>query len=254
MANPMYGSNKFDSKLSAAHDDKYTYKFDHYPQISSGNAAQKLLDGTEDDAYIHQYQNGLVLYGYYVGANTVDAPVVSTEGVEYSFTATDDIGNQWMLALPGSIGRDGQDVFTVGQDAFSAKLKLKIEDVSGTDDLHFGFKLASDTVEATGVAYTDFVSINVDAGDAKMESNINDGGATSGDSGTDIIDGAVVDLEVKVSKAGLASFYINGTQLTTNDPSATMDAGDIVTPWFFFRNAANLCDVILKELTVGYDK
>ena len=251
MANPMYGQNKADDKIDALVDSKYLYKFDHYPQISSGNAVQKLLDGTEDDAYIHSYQNGLVLYGYYVGTNTVDAPVVSTEGVEYSFTDTDDIGNQWMLCLPGSIGREGQDVFTVGNAAFYARLKLKVSDADGTDDLHFGFKLASDTVETTGVAYTDFVSINLDGGNVKMESNINNDGATSGDSGTDISDEDVMNLEVKVSQAGLASFYHNGSQLTTNDPSASMDIGDIVTPWFFFRNDSNKTDVILKELEVG---
>ena len=84
-----------------------------------------------------------------------------------------------------------------------------------------------------------------------MESNINNAGAGSGDSGTDIADGDTMWLEVRVAKSGLISFYHNGTQLTTNDPSATFDTGDIVTPWFFFRNDTEKTDVIIKELETG---
>ena len=135
MANPMYGQNKFDSKLSEQNDNKFKYIFDEVPVAVNGNTVGKLLDGTEDDCYIHTYSNGLKLYGYYIGANTVDSPPAHAEGVEYSFTDTNDIGNQWMMTLPGSIGKEGYSAYTVGKSAFFAKLKLKISDVSGTDDL-----------------------------------------------------------------------------------------------------------------------
>ena len=252
MANPMYGQNKFDSKVSERYDNKFKYVFDELPTPASGAAANQLLAGADDELFTHTYTSGLKLYGNYVGANTVDIPPAHTGGVEYSMTDTDNIGCQFTVGpFPGAKGREGETVFTVGTAACYAKLKLKITDVSGTDDLQFGFRLASDAVETTYVGYYDFASLNVDGGDIKYETNLNGGSATSADSASNWVDNQVGTLEVRVSQAGVATFYHNGSQLTSSAPTFTFDTGDIITPVFYFRNAAHTTDVVLKEIEFG---
>jgi len=172
-------------------------------------------------------------------------------------TDTDDIGCQWTTGPFLAGGKEGKDIFTVGstalpKPAFYFKVHMDLTDVSGTDDCHVGFRLQSDAVETTGVAYTDFASLNIDAGDVKYETNINNGGATSASSGATIGDADGFHwYEVRVSKAGLVSFYMDGAQLTTNDPSVTFDAADIVTPWFYFRNDSTKTDCIIDEVEFG---
>ena len=258
MAIPQYNQNTTGNKFDATIDKKYNYKLYGRPIATSGvSAGSKLLDGTDDDVFLHQWQSGVVLTGHYVGANTVDMPPGNALGAQYSMTDTDDIGCQWTVGPLLAGGLEGYDIFTVGstalpKPAFYFKVHMSLPDVSGTDDCHVGFRLQSDAVETTGVAYTDFASINIDAGSVKMESNINNGGATSGASGETIGDADGFHwYEVRVSKAGLASFYMDSAQLTTNDPSATFDAGDIITPWFYFRNHTTLTDCIIDEIEFG---
>ena len=261
MAIPQYNQNTTGNKFDATIDNKYNFKLYGIPLAICGDAVQALLAGVDDARFIHYHDSGLVVYGNYVGTNTVDVPPGHADGVEYSMTDTDNIGCQWTVGPFLAGGLEGKSIFTVGstalpKPAFYFKVHMDLPDVSGTDDCHVGFRLQSDAVETTGVAYTDFASLNIDAGNVKYETNINNGGATSADSGADAGDAGAVDggfhwYEVRVSKAGLVSFYMDGAQLTSSDPSVTFDAADIVTPWFYFRNAATLTDCIIDEVEFG---
>ena len=257
MAIPMYGQNKQGEKLDALIDNKYLYKFNEMPMTGCGQqyggADVAILTGVDDEEFVHFYvNNGLVLYGNYVGANSIDGPPENSLGVEYSFTDTDDIGSQWQMSRIGALGDEGRNEFTVGNPACYARLRMNLSDVSGTDDCQFGFKLKSATVETTYVAYSDFASINVDAGQLKYETNVNgDGAASASATSSTCDDDETHDLEVRVSSAGLASFYYDGVQLTTNDPSFSFDMGDVITPCFYFRNHTDKSDCVLIELETG---
>ena len=257
MAIPQYNQNTTGNKFDATIDKKYNYKLYGIPVVAGAGTAHALLAGTDDQSWTHTHDSGLVLYGNYVGANTVDEPPGNALGVQYSMTDTDNIGCQWTVGPLLAGGLEGYDIFTVGstalpKPAFYFKVHMSLPDVSGTDDCHVGFRLQSDGVETTGVAYTDFASLNIDGGTVKYETNINNGGATSASSGETIGDADGFHwYEVRVSKAGLASFYMDGAQLTTNDPSVTFDAADIVTPWFYFRNHTTLTDCIIDEIEFG---
>ena len=256
MANPLYGQNKADGLIDARGDNKYNFKLYGIPLAVNGEATQALLTGADDERFIHYHHSGLVVYGNYVGANTVDVPPGHTLGVEYSMTDTDDIGCQWTVGPYLAGGLEGYDIFTVGstalpKPAFYFKVHLYLSDVSGTDDCHVGFRIQNDAVETTGVAYTDFCSLNVDAGTVKIEDRLNSDTATSVSSEGTMTDGSWAWVEVRVSSAGLVTYFQNGVQLTTNDPALTLDAGDIVTPWFYFRNAAHLSDCVIDEVEFG---
>ena len=170
MAIPQYNQNTTGNKFDATIDKKYNYKLYGRPIATSGvSAGSKLLDGTDDDVFLHQWQSGVVLTGHYVGANTVDMPPGNASGAQYSMTDTDNIGCQWTVGPLLAGGLEGYDIFTVGstalpKPAFYFKVHMSLPDVSGTDDCHVGFRLQSDAVETTGVGYTDFASLNIDAG------------------------------------------------------------------------------------------
>ena len=166
-------------------------------------------------------------------------------------TDTDDIGCQWTVGPFLAGGKEGYDIFTIGNPAFYFKVHMQISDVSGTDDCHVGFRIQNDAVETTGVAYTDFASLNVDAGTVKYENNINSGGAATANSEATWADNEWAWLEVRVSAAGVTSYYKNGTALSTNKPTVTFDAGDVVTPWFYFRNHTHKSDLIIDEVEFG---
>ena len=257
MGNPLYGQNKADALIDARGDNKHNFKLYGIPLAISGNATQKLLDGTDDDRFIHYHHSGLVVYGNYVGTNTVDVPPGHADGVEYSMTDTDDVGCQWTVGPYLAGGKEGYDIFTVGsaalpKPAFYFKVHMSLPDVDGTDDCHVGFRLQSDAVETTGVGYTDFASLNFDEGTIKYETNINGAGATSASSGETIGDADGFHwYEVRVSKVGLVSFYLDGVQLTTSDPAVSFDVGDVVTPWFYFRNDTAKTDCIIDEVEFG---
>ena len=258
MAIPFYGQNKAGDKLNALVDNQYLYKFNEMPMTGCGQqyggADVAILTGVDDEEFVHFYiNNGLVLYGNYVGTNTVDGPPENPLGVEYSFTDTDNIGSQWQMSRIGALGDEGRNEFTVNSSpAFYARLRMNLSDVDGTDDCQFGFKLKSDTTETTYVAYSDFASLNVDAGQVKYETNLNGGSATSASAtSTTWADDETHDLEVRVSAVGLVSWYFDGTQITTNDPSFTFDSGDVITPCFYFRNDTNKSDCVLIELETG---
>ena len=256
MGNPLYGQNKADGLIDARGDNKYNFKLYGIPLAVNGEATQALLTGADDERFIHYHHSGLVVYGNYVGANTVDVPPGNTKGVQYSMTDTDDIGCQWTVGPYLAGGLEGYDIFTVGstalpKPAFYFKVHLYLSDVSGTDDCHVGFRIQNDAVETTGVAYTDFCSLNVDAGTVKIEDRLNSDTATSVSSEGTMTDGSWAWLEVRVSSAGVVTYFQNGVQLTTNDPELTLDAGDIVTPWFYFRNAAHLSDCVIDEVEFG---
>ena len=224
MAIPQYNQNKAGDKLDALIDNKYNYKLYGIPLAICGDAEQILLAGADDTRFIHKHDSGLTVYGNYVGANTIDVPPGHVSGVDYSITKTDNIGCQWTTGPYLAGGLEGKDIFTVGSSALPKP--------------------------------TDFASLNMDIGNVLYETNNDAGGATSADSGANVGDDGAADggfhwYEVRVSKVGLVSFYLDGVQLTTNDPAFSFDVGDIVTPWFYFREHTTLTDLVIDEVEFG---
>lgn len=248
----MYGQNKFDNKLDADYDNKYNFKLYGIPQFAGANTTAKTMDGTEADQFMALYGSGVSIHGSYIGANTTDYIIGHAEGSNMTITKTNNIGVQWTVGPFLAGGLEGYDIFTVGSSpAFYFKVHMKLSDVSGTDDCHVGFRLQSDANEVTGVAYTDFASLNVDGGTIKYENNINNAGAASANSEGTWADNEWAWLEVRVSGTGVTSYYKNGVELTTNKPTVTFDTGDIITPWFFQRQDADTCDIIIDEIEFG---
>ena len=264
MGIPLYGQNVQGGKIDdVLINKKNVFYFDRPPVVMDDGvlgAAHKLADGTAQDVVIHQYPAGsgsiygLQLAASYNGTQAIDGPSVASTGMNYEGDSADDEGFQFAMSYPGSKGIEGVDSFTVGTTGFYAKLRFSIQDVSITDDCAFGFRLKSQASNAALDNYTDVACLNVITdGSIYVESILNNASTVTTDTTDGWGDGESHTLEVRISKAGVASYRLDGRAVTTS-PTAdvTFDTGDVFTPFMFFlHSSAAACDVILEELETG---
>ena len=254
MGIPLYGQEKAGGKLGALLDKKREYKFENPPVIIDDavyGGAATLPDGADTSVCIHQYSDGLNLACSFIGASSVDGPEISSLGMVYETPDTDDRGMQWATVHASAKGTEGVNQFTVGKAAFYAKLKLKIGNVSGADECGFGIRKKA-AFAALPQTYTDYVMINCDAGNIKVQGALNDTDESDVDTTQDWADGEIHTLEVRVAKSGAATFKIDGADPTVNTFSMTFDAGDVVHPFFFqLKAAAEALDPTMIELEMG---
>ena len=216
--------------------------------------AAKLSDGSTEEEVSLQFPDGLNLSAAYMGACTVDAPTGTSLGMTWEQADTNNLGYQFVMCHRSFKGIDGVDTFTIGSTpAFYMKHKIKIGNVSGLDYCMAGFRLKSQAHVADPKAtYTDYACLDVDNGDVKVETALNNTTATPTDTTDNWADGEVHTIEVYVSAAGAATFKIDGVAPTVNTHTLTFDDGDVVTPFFVgMKGAAEADDIVHIELEVG---
>ena len=177
---------------------------------------------------------------------TITTPVIAAGGLDVSLDQTDDEG----LEITQGITARNPTAFTVGTDAFYAKCKFSIADVSGTDDCAFGFRKTAAYTAAID-DYTDFAVLNVISGDITIETALNNAATTTTDTTNNSADGETHTLEVWVTSAGVVTYKIDGAAPTTV-AAFTFDSGDVVIPFFYFLHAADVAGaVLLQEWEAG---
>jgi hypothetical protein len=254
----MYGSNKFDALLDADYGKIRTYLFDEAPIVSDAQrlgGAAKLLDGSTEEQVSLQFPDGLNLNCAYMGACTVDGPVGTSLGMSWEQADTNNLGYQFVMCHKDWKGIEGVNKFTIGTSpAFYGKQTFKIGTVGSLDYCMFGFRLKSQTHVADPKAtYTDYACLDVDNGDIKVETALNNSTATPTDTTDNWGNGETHVLEVYVSAAGVATFKIDGADPSTNTHTFTFDDGDVVTPFFVaMKDAGAGADVEHIELEIGY--
>ena len=256
MGIPLYGQNKAGGELDALIDDKYVYKFEECPMVEDAErigGATKLSDGSTEEEVSVQFPDGLNLSCAYMGACTVDAPTGTSLGMTWEQADTNNLGYQFVTCHRSFKGIEGKNSFTIGGPAFYAKHRFKIGTVGSLDYCMFGFRLKSQTHVADPKAtYTDYASLDVNAGDIYAETALNNTTATPTDTTDNWADGEVHELAVYVSNAGVATFKIDGADPTVNTHTLTFDAGDVVTVFgAFMKGAGEAADVEHIELEVG---
>ena len=257
MAIALYGQNKQGTEINDLIDDVRIYKFEHAPMVEDATrlgGAAKLSDGSTEEQVSLQFPDGLNLNAAYMGACTVDAPTGTSLGMTWEQADTDNLGYQFVMCHRSFKGIDGVDSFTIGSTpAFYMKHKLKIGTVGSLDYCMAGFRLKSQTHVADPKAtYTDYACLDVDNGNVKVETALNNSTATPTDSTDNWADGEVHTIEVYVSAAGVATFKLDGVAPTVNTHTFTFDDGDIVTPFFVaLKDAGAGADVVHIRLEVG---
>jgi hypothetical protein len=134
-------------------------------------------------------------------------------------------------------------------------LKFAIEDVSGTDDFHFGFRRA-ETATAVFDDYSDTAGLAIvtSANPALIQiETIDDKAATTTTSTTDTLaDATTTTWCVLVSSAGAVTYTIDGVAPSTT-AAFTFDDGDPVIPFVHYLQAADLTgEIDLFEWEVNY--
>jgi hypothetical protein len=142
--------------------------------------------------------------------------------------------------------------FSPGQ-AYYVKATFTIPDVSDYDVAALGFRNDTNTyvaiddptdVNTTTPAYTDFAMINVTAGDFRIYTQDDDATAVDTDITTSAwLDGEAHTLMVKVSSAGVVTYFVDGTAAAgavafTLDQAAT----DIFVPMLLFAKGGTSSD------------
>ena len=209
--------------------------------------------GTEDD--VNKIFTGKQILNYSpIGTQTIVAPVMSATGLNISQDLTENDGVQYYPS-EGAIAR-GKQVFTIGTDAaFYARCRLLVTDVSGTDDLLFGFRKV-EAIQAANDDYADLAALNLISGDIYIET-IKGGAATvATDTTDDVADLAVIDLYVEVSAAGVVTYkhgLNGGLAAPTTTASFTFDDAEVVVPFLFALNSSDVMSgLYISKWEVGY--
>tara|TARA_R110002012_G_scaffold110793_3_gene255480 strand:+ start:688 stop:1440 length:753 start_codon:yes stop_codon:yes gene_type:complete len=247
----MYGQNKAGGKLADVIDNEAKYTFGDIPLVLQDDASAG--SGSDTEANFHLYSDGLKIHSQNIGGQTIFVPVADARGMDYSFDATNDEGNQWVhrsLACKGYDSGSNIDGFIVGGKKFFCELTLYIADVSGTDDCLFGLR-KQEAFQAAVDGYDEMAAFNIISGDLKTETILNNAATVTTDTTDDIADASQLTLRIDVDEAGAVTYKYNGSA-----PSAvaafSFDVGEVVSPFFYLlQNGTDTAGVVLVDYSLG---
>jgi hypothetical protein len=221
--------------------------------IAYGTSVTGVPTGTAGDENFYLTGNGNLMEFHILGTQTLVYPNESPKGssgyLDIAQDATADDGAEWTF---GILATD-KLAFKVGEDgAFHARMKVTIEDVSGTDDFVFGFRKA-EAYQAAVDDYDEMAALQIVSTAINNHSILN-GGATDNTDTTDTVaDTVAFTLEVRVSAAGVVTYLIDGAAPTVAT-AFTFDDGEVVVPFLFVLNHTDLHGYIkISEIEVGLD-
>lgn len=193
---------------------------------------------------------GRNVFTYHIkgAGQTLIVPTIAADGLLVSHDLTVDEGAEYTNGITSRC----PVAFTVGTDgAFFFKCRLKIADVSGTDDCAVGFRKA-EAFQAAIDNYDEMAALNVISGNITIETILNNAATTSTDTTDDWTDGQTKTLEVYVSAAGVVTYKIDNAAPTAT-AAFSFDAGEVVVPFFYFLHDATSPGAIhLVSWEVGF--
>lgn len=194
------------------------------------------------------------------GTQTKVAPVVTAVGLDIGMDQNNDDGVELTPGITASERMRG--CFKVGTDAaFFCRAKIKVEDISGTDDLCVGFRKAEgyqpNVDDYTDAAYLQvgggaagrFNSETILGGAATVTTNL---GLTPWGDGKPGENGETHVLEVQVSEHRAVTFWVDGKRCDAA-PAFQFNAGEYVIPFIFFLHSSDLAGAVeLSEWEWGF--
>jgi hypothetical protein len=206
-----------------------------------GNTGTGLPTGTAQDT--NTIVTGAnVLHYSPIATSTLLSMVHSADGLKLELDSTDNEGVE--LGAPVSTASPKQ--FIVGQQEFSLYAKLKISDVSGTDDMAVGFR-KKEAYQAAIDNYDEMAVLNVISGDIKIETILNGAATTVTDTTLNWADDETHDLEVRVLIDGTVKFLVDGVDKSSVQTTAfVFDAGEVVIPFVYSLQATDLSNNNIK--------
>ena len=209
--------------------------------------------GTAGD--VNTLQCGPYQLQYHVlGTQTILAPKRTDTGLDISQDQTDNDGVEYTTGCEdpantviSDTAGSSRGTFKVGTDPnFGCALKLKITDVSGTDDCTWGVRKA-EAYQANVDDYDEAAFLNVILGDINIETILNGAATTTTDTTDNWADaatktlGIIVDSDGTISQDGTVGkvyMFIDGlTPTTLATTRFKFDNAELVQPFQFFLQA-----------------
>lgn len=212
---------------------KYVFeRFDHQPALAAPNGYADPT-GVAGDINTFVCRGGLAGKYHVKGTQTLLGPLLDTagKGLDISQDQTDNDGVEYVFGGNDSLS---PFAFTVGTHNGFVQLKLRIADVSGTDDCALGFR-KNEAAQANIDDYDEAAFFNVILGDIKVETILNNAATVTTDTALDWADDATKTLRVELIGRNVV-FKVDGTPVS-GLPSFSFDAGEVVNPFFFFLQA-----------------
>ena len=196
--------------------------------------------GSAGDENVLSWAGAGQLEYHILGTQTIVAPGMTTVGLDIG--SMDQTANDGLELCPGITSKHDQ-YFVVGTSpAFYFEAKIKVADVSGTDDLAIGFR-KFEAYQANVDDYDEMAALNVIAGDIKIETILNNAATTTTDTTDNLADAGTVSLKVLVSSAGVVTYQINDAAPTTV-AAFTFDNAEVVVPFIFFLQDTDIAGTV----------
>lgn len=206
--------------------------------------AELVVDAGVNDAVCN---GSIANFHYRLDGDQASPFIVSGGGLDIDNDGADDEGVEIVVA---DLAASTQGWVVVGTSpAMYTRASITITSVSGTDNFMFGWRLAAafvdnvvlETYDTYGVFH-----INDNAGNIEIQTGAD---GTDADDEADAnpvwADAETIVLEVRVSAAGVFSFYQDDVLVTVTQATGAADAGDILVPFIGLLNAAD-ADTELK--------
>lgn len=184
---------------------------------------------------------------------TIIVPVLKDDGLEISQDQADDEG----VELCAGITSRAASAFQVGTDpAFFLRVRGVIDDVSGSDELAFGFR-KTQAYQAALASYTDFAVVNLNAGQWESKTNLNNGGVTTTTlTGATVADLGAFEVMISVSSSGAVTYTVGTAGSRSSNSAAvafTLDSNDVVVPFCRFLHTSDLANSVrLRHWEAGF--
>lgn len=201
--------------------------------------------GTTGDENVMQTAEGIYEYHVLGAGQTILFPAWDVNGVDIAFDLADNEG----VEIGQGITARSVSAFTAGTDAFYLDVVIEVTDISGTDDLAVGFRLA-EAYQANVDGYNTWAALNVISGDITIETELNGGGTTSTDTTNDVTDTQSVRLRVIVSSGGVVTYQVGtgagGATPTLAAPTVTaaftFSDADVLVPFIYLLHTADFAE------------
>ena len=224
------------------------------PILQSNATTGVAPTGATGDINIMQLQDGCLMEQYIIGAGqTIIAPRMTSNGLDIGLDDTISEGVEYNFGARNN----AKHTYTIGTSAaFQARARFYVEDLSGCLPLMMGFR----KVEANNQVmadYTDYAAIGINNTTSGVNATILTELNATGQVATNTTDawggdGAAQTVSVKVSAAGVVTFFVNDIAATVA-PAFTFDNTDKVMFFIHFLNGGDLAgEVSLVNLKIGY--
>lgn len=178
-------------------------------------------------------------------------PTADAAGLDLSLDQTDDEGVNYVVG-----GLLGPWRTTIKQaindpipDGVMFRLKCSIADVSGTDDFAIGFRKA-EAPQALFDGYDEAAALNIISGNVTRETILNNAATVTVDTLLNWADGETHEVAMLLRGNGKVEFWFDGEPAPVG-AAFQFDADEVVVPFIYFLQAADLTTVNVVELEVA---